>query len=191
MIVGGGLLGLEFAAALNKRKINISIIQRAPRLMERQLDRVASQLLAEDVIERGIRIYFDNEVSTVFGDGETGPDLSVTLKTGRTLKCQAIVFAIGTRPNIELAKHSDLRTGRGVIVNEYLQTSDPNIFALGEIAEFKNSLYGITSAAEQQADRAASYILGDFSSIYNGSVLMNILKFEDLDLCSLGMVNPP
>ena len=191
VIVGGGLLGLELAAALSKRDINISIIQRAPRLMERQLDRVASQLLAEDVIERGIRIYFDNEVSTVFGDGETGRDLSVTLKTGRTLKCQAIVFAIGTRPNIELAKHSDLRTGRGVIVNEYLQTSDPNIFALGEIAEFRNSLYGITSAAEQQADRAASYILGDFSSIYNGSVLMNILKFEDLDLCSLGMVNPP
>ena len=191
VIVGGGLLGLELAAALKKRDINISIIQRAPRLMERQLDRVASRLLAEDVAERGIRIYFDNEVSTVFREKEDGNILSVTLKTGRSLKCNAIVFAIGTRPNTELAKQSDLKTGRGVLVNEYLQTSQPDIFALGEIAEFKNSLYGITSAAEQQADIAARYIQGDYSSIYNGSVLMNILKFEDLDLCSLGMVNTP
>jgi len=72
-----------------------------------------------------------------------------------------------------------------------LQTSDPKIFALGEIAEFENSLFGITSAAEQQADIAAKFILGDLNSIYRGSVLMNILKFADLDLCSIGMVNTP
>ena len=191
VIVGGGLLGLELAAALKNRNVNISIIQRAPRLMERQLDRIASRLLAEDVSDRGIKVYFDNEVSTVFEEREDKNSLSITLKTGRTIKCNAIVYAIGTRPNIELAKHSDLKTGRGVVVNEYLQTSDPNIFALGEIAEFRNALFGITSAAEQQADTAAKYILGDFSSIYNGSILMNILKFENLDLCSLGMVNAP
>ncbi|AYN67713.1 NAD(P)H-nitrite reductase [Euzebyella marina] len=191
VIVGGGLLGLELAAALKKRNINISIIQRAPRLMERQLDRVASRLLAEDVSERGIKIYFDNEVSTVFEEKGRKNFLSITLKTGRTIKSNAIVYAIGTRPNIELAKFSDIDTSRGVIVNEYLQTSEPDIFALGEIAEFRNALFGITSAAEQQADIAAKFILGDFSSIYNGSILMNILKFEDLDLCSLGMVNIP
>ncbi len=191
VIVGGGLLGLELAAALKKRNVNISIIQRAPRLMERQLDNIASRLLAEDVTERGIKLYFDNEVSTVFEERDQRSSLSVTLKTGKTIKCNAIVYAIGTRPNIELAKHSDIKTGRGVVVNEYLQTSDPSIFALGEIAEFNGGLFGITSAAEQQADTAAKYILGDFSSIYNGSVLMNILKFENLDLCSLGMVNTP
>jgi ferredoxin-nitrate reductase len=191
VIVGGGLLGLELAAALKKININISIVQRAPRLMERQLDNIASRLLAEDVIERGINIYFDNEVSTIFEEKENPNSLLVNLKTGRTIKCNAIVYAIGTRPNIELAKQSNLETRRGVLVNSYLQTSNPSIFALGEIAEFNNSLFGITSAAEQQADIAANYILGDFSSIYNGSVLMNILKFEDLDLCSIGMVNAP
>lgn len=191
VIVGGGLLGLELAAALKKIKINISIVQRAPRLMERQLDRVASRLLAEDVTDRGINIYFDNEVSTVFEKRESANSLLVNLKTGRTIQCNAIVYAIGTRPNIELAKRANLETRRGVQVNSYLQTSDPSIFALGEIAEFNNSLFGITSAAEQQADIAANYILGDFSSIYNGSVLMNILKFENLDLCSIGMVNSP
>lgn len=159
--------------------------------MERQLDSIASRLLAEDVVERGINIYFDNEVSTVFEERETSNSLLVNLKTGRTIQCNAIVYAIGTRPNIELAKRANLETRRGVQVNQYLQTSDPSIFALGEIAEFNNSLFGITSAAEQQADIAANYILGDFSSMYNGSVLMNILKFENLDLCSIGMVNAP
>ncbi|WP_298502381.1 nitrate reductase [uncultured Maribacter sp.] len=191
VIVGGGLLGLELAAALKKIDVNISIVQRAPRLMERQLDRVASRLLAEDVKERGITIYFDNEVSTVFKERESEHSLLVNLKTGRTVKCNAIVYAIGTRPNIELAKQSNIETRRGVVVNSYLQTSDPSIFALGEIAEFNNMLFGITSAAEQQADIAANYMLGDYGSMYNGSVLMNILKFENLDLCSIGMAYTP
>lgn len=160
VIVGGGLLGLELAAALKKKGVNISIIQRAPRLMERQLDRVASRLLAEDVTERGIHVYFDNEVSTVFEEKNRDHILSVTLKTGRTIACNAIVYAIGTRPNIELAKVADIDTSRGVVVNEYLQTSEPDIFALGEIAEFKNALFGITSAAEQQADHCGQIHLG-------------------------------
>lgn len=191
VIVGGGLLGLELAAALKKINIHISIVQRAPRLMERQLDAIASRLLAEDVMERGIQIYFDSEVSTVFEEQDSLHSLLVNLKTGRTIRCNAIVFAIGTRPNIDLAKEINLETRRGVNVNSYMQTSDPDIYALGEIAEFKSNLFGITSAAEQQADIAAQYILGDLSSIYKGSVLMNILKFEDLDLCSIGMVNAP
>lgn len=190
IIVGGGLLGLELAATLNKKKIQITIVQRASRLMERQLDLVASRILAEDVQERGIQIYFDNEVSTVFEDDE--PDkLAITLKTGKVIYGNAIVYAIGTRPNIEIAKSAKIKCSRGVVVNQHLQTSDPSIFALGEIAEFNNLLYGITSAAEQQADIAVKYLMGDLSSIYHGSVLMNILKFEDLDLCSIGMVNSP
>ncbi|NDV16713.1 molybdopterin-dependent oxidoreductase [Muricauda sp. TY007] len=191
VIVGGGLLGLELAAALKKININISIIQRAPRLMERQLDPVSSKLLAEDVSERGIQLFFDNEVSTIFEEEESQYTLMVNLKTGRTLRCNAIVYAIGTRPNISLATSAGLETRRGVLVDPYLKTSDPSIFALGEIAEFENALYGITSAAEQQADVAANYILGDLGSMYSGSVLMNILKFENLDLCSIGMVNAP
>ncbi|WP_152286769.1 nitrate reductase [Flavicella marina] len=190
VIVGGGLLGLELAAALNKRNINITIVQRASRLMERQLDLVASRLLAQDVQERGIQTYFDNEVSTVFEDDEIN-SLSINLKTGKTLTANAIVYAIGTIPNIELARSAKLSSQRGVVVNQYLQTSDPEIFAMGEIAQFNNNLFGITSAAEQQADIAAKFILGDLNSTYKGSVLMNILKFEDLDLCSIGNIEYP
>ncbi|MEL6718783.1 MAG: FAD-dependent oxidoreductase [Bacteroidota bacterium] len=188
IIVGGGLLGLEIAAALRKVGINIILVQRAARLMERQLDIIASKLLAEDVIERDIPIFFNNEISTIFKEEDK---LSVALKSGRTLQTHAVVYAIGTRPNIELAKEAGLATSRGVQVNHYLQTSDSNIFAVGEIAEFQQKLYGITAAAEQQADCAARYLTGDLTSIYQGSTLMNILKFDDLDLCSIGEVNVP
>ncbi|UCE92542.1 MAG: molybdopterin-dependent oxidoreductase [Flavobacteriaceae bacterium] len=190
VIVGGGLLGLELAATLNKKNIQITIVQRASRLMERQLDLVASRILAEDVQERGIQIYFDNEVSTVFED-EDPNTLEITLKTGKVIYADAIVYAIGTIPNIEIAKNAKINCRRGAIVNHHLQTNDPSIFALGEIAEFNNNLYGITSAAEQQAEIAVNFLMGDYTSIYSGSVLMNILKFDDLDLCSIGVVNFP
>lgn len=190
VIVGGGLLGLELAAAMKHKNVKMTIIQRASRLMERQLDMVSSKLLALDVQERGIQIYFDNEVSTVFNDDDTGA-LNITLKSGKFITANAIVYAIGTIPNIEIARENGIVCGRGVKVNQHLQSSHPDIFAIGEIAEFNNQLFGITSAAEEQATILANYIAGDISCAYNGSVLMNILKFNDLNLCSIGEINVP
>jgi ferredoxin-nitrate reductase len=190
VIVGGGLLGLELAAALKKRNIKITIVQRASRLMERQLDRISSKLLAEEVQQLDIQIYFDNEVSTVF-DTENPNELEIVLKSGRVITAHAVVYTIGTIPNIKIAKDAGLSCGRGVKVNQYLQTSKPNIFAIGEIAEFNNMLFGITSAAEEQADILANFMAGDISSFYKGSVLMNILKLEDINLCSIGEIEIP
>jgi ferredoxin-nitrate reductase len=190
VIVGGGLLGLELAAAMKHKNAKITIIQRASRLMERQLDRVSSKLLALDVQERGIQIYFDNEVSTVFDDEDTG-ELNITLKSGKFITANAIVYAIGTIPNIEMARANGISCSRGVKVNQHLQSSHPDIFAIGEIAEFNNQLFGITSAAEEQATILANFIAGDISCSYNGSVLMNILKFNDLNLCSIGDISVP
>ena len=190
VIVGGGLLGLELAAALKHKKVKITIIQRASRLMERQLDRVSCKLLAEEVQMRDIQIYFDNEVSTVF-ETDNDNEIEIGLKSGRILTANAIVYTIGTIPNIEIAKETGLACGRGVKVNQYLQTSQENIFAIGEIAEFNGQLFGITSAAEEQADILANFIAGDISSYYKGSVLMNILKLEDINLCSIGQIDVP
>ncbi len=190
VIVGGGLLGLELAAAMKHKNVKITIIQRASRLMERQLDKVSSKLLALDVQERGIQIYFDNEVSTVFDDDDTG-ELNITLKSGKLIIANAIVYAIGTIPNIEIARENGIVCSRGVKVNQHLQSSHPDIFAIGEIAEYNNQLFGITSAAEQQANILANFIAGDISCSYQGSVLMNILKFNDLNLCSIGEINVP
>ncbi len=190
VIVGGGLLGLELAAALKHKKVKITIIQRASRLMERQLDRVSSKLLAEEIQLRDIPIYFDNEVSTVF-DTDNPNEIEIALKSGRILHANAIVYTIGTIPNIDLAKESGIACGRGVKVNQYLQSSNPAVYAIGEIAEFNNQLFGITSAAEEQADILANFLAGDISSFYKGSVLMNILKLEDINLCSIGEIEIP
>lgn len=190
VIIGGGLLGLELAAALQHNRVKVTIIQRASRLMERQLDEVSSKLLSLDVQERGIHVYFDNEVSTVFDD-EDHKSLSITLKSGKIIYANAVVYAIGTQPNIKIARDNGILCGRGIKVNQHLQTNYPNIFAIGEIAEFNNQLFGITSAAEEQAMVLANYIVGDVSSVYNGSVLMNILKFKDLELCSIGDISIP
>ncbi|WP_121356608.1 nitrate reductase [Flavisolibacter nicotianae] len=188
VIVGGGLLGIELAASLREVGVEVCIVQRISRLMDRQLDVLGSQLLHEELEEKGVDIYYNDELERFLGvENVTG----VKLKSGLQVDCQAIVIAIGTLPNIELAKACGLEHKRGVAVNEYLLTSDPAIYAVGEIAEFRGFLYGITAAAEQQAEIVARHLSGDIASVYEGSLLMNILKMHGTDLCSLGLPEAP
>ena len=188
VIVGGGLLGLEMAASLREGNVRITIVQRISRFLDRQLDPLGSQLLHDEMIEQGCEIYYDDEVQLFYGQSKlTG----IRLKSGRHIECDAMVIAIGTIPNTELARECGLNCQRGVIVNERLQTSDPDIYAIGEIAEFKGFLYGITAAAEQQAEVVAQFINGDISSYYSESLLMNIIKIHGFDLCSMGIPECP
>jgi ferredoxin-nitrate reductase len=188
IIVGGGLLGIELAASLRESGTEVTIVQRISRLMDRQLDPLGSQLLHEELVDKGIEIYYNDEIERFLGNElVTG----IRLKSGLMLNCQAIVIAIGTAPNMELAKSAGIECRRGVVVDEYLQTNDPAVFAIGEIAEFKGFLFGITAAAEQQAEIVAGYLNGDISKFYEGSLLMNILKIHGTDLCSLGDIEHP
>ena len=188
VIVGGGLLGLELAASLCESDYKVVIIQRISRFLDRQLDPLGSQLLHEEMIDQGCDIYYNDEVQLINGHTRV---TGVKLNSGRSINCDAVVFAIGTVPNIELARDCGLDCKRGVVVNERLQTSDPYIFAVGEIAEFKGMLFGITAAAEQQAEVLARYLIGDISSFYKGSLLMNIIKVHGFDLCSMGIPESP
>jgi ferredoxin-nitrate reductase len=188
VIVGGGLLGLEMAASLCEVGVRISIIQRISRFLDRQLDPLGSQLLHEEMIRQGCDIYYDEEVQLFYGQEKlTG----IRLKSGKHIQCDALIIAIGTVPNTELAKSIGLEHKRGVVVNDYLQTSDPDIYAIGEIAEFKGTMYGITAAAEQQAHVLANYLQGDIASYYSGSTFMNIIKIHGFDLCSIGIPECP
>ena len=188
VIVGGGLLGIELAASLREINVEVTIVQRISRLMDRQLDPLGSQLLHEELTDKGVDIYYNDEIERFLGDTTVS---GIRLKSGLMINCQAIVIAIGTVPNIEIAKASGLECKRGVVVNEYLQTNDSSIYAIGEIAEFNQFLYGITAAAEQQAEIVARHLIGDISKYYSGSLLMNILKMHGTELCSLGMVECP
>jgi len=188
VIVGGGLLGLEMAASLREIGKRVTIIQRTSRFLNRQLDALGSQLLHEEMVDQGCDIYYDDEIQLFYGRSKlTG----IGLKSGRKINCDSMILAIGTTPNHELAKECGLECRRGVIVNERLQTSDPNIYAIGEIAEFNGTLYGITAAAEQQAHVVATYMNGDIAAYYKGSLFMNIIKIHGFDLCSIGLSECP
>jgi ferredoxin-nitrate reductase len=188
LIVGGGLLGLEMAASLRETGAKITIVQRISRFLNRQLDVLGSQLLHEEMADQGCDIYYDDEVELYYGR----PKLTgVGLKSGRKIDCDAVILAIGTTPNLELARACELECKRGVVVNARLQTSDPDIFAVGEIAEYDGTLYGITAAAEQQAQIVARYLSGDIAAFYEGSVFMNIIKIHGFDLCSIGLPECP
>lgn len=188
VIVGGGLLGIELADSLRKVGVDVKVIQRSSRLMERQLDDISSELLDLELRDRGVQIIYNDEVKNYTGEGELS---SIKLKSGREIPCKLLVFAIGTRPRIELAKEAGLVCGRGVVVNENMQTSDSSIFAMGEIAEFNRQLFGITAAAEEQAELLVRFLSGDTSNEYSGSLLMNILKVEGVDLFSIGEIHVP
>jgi ferredoxin-nitrate reductase len=176
------------AASLREMGVKITVIQRTSKFLNRQLDDLGSRLLHEEMVDQGCDIYYDDEVQLYYGRSKlTG----IGLKSGRKINCDAMILAIGTTPNMEIAKECGLECRRGVIVNERLQTSDPDIYAIGEIAEFKGTLYGITAAAEQQAEIVAGYMNGDIASYYKGSLFMNIIKIHGFDLCSIGLPECP
>ncbi|MFK7900629.1 MAG: FAD-dependent oxidoreductase, partial [Cyclobacteriaceae bacterium] len=188
VIVGGGLLGLELADSLNQIGVDVHLIQRSSRLMDRQLDNIAARLLRQEIEDKGVHLYFNDEISQFEGDqGITG----VRLKSGQHINCKALIYAIGTRPNIGIGQEAGLDCNRGIVVNEQLQSSDPSIYCIGEIAEFNRNMWGITAAAEEQATVAAAAIQGDATAIYQGSLSMNILKVSGLQLCSLGIPEVP
>jgi ferredoxin-nitrate reductase len=188
LIVGGGLLGLELAASLVGSGIHVTIVEAGGRLMERQLDPLAGELLMDFVEEGGINVHLNDQVQGVRSEGEgERRNLWVLLRSGRYIRADAVVYAVGTRPNSELLSDAGVACGRGVLVNDRLQCSDPAIYAIGEIAEHRGRLHGITLAAEEQALVAARHLAGDPLASYEGSVGVNILKFSGMTLCSIGL----
>lgn len=190
LIIGGGLLGLELAVALRDINVMVSILQLGSRLMERQLDNIAGELLRDYIDEKDISLYLNDQLLHARRN-ETSARLEIDLRSGKVITADAIVYAVGTRPNIEFAQEAGLESARGLLVNDHLQTNDPDIFAIGEIAEHNGITMGITAAAEKQADVLARFLHGDPQSIYEGAAPMNILKLSGLDLCSIGMPEVP
>ncbi|MFK7893230.1 MAG: FAD-dependent oxidoreductase [Granulosicoccus sp.] len=186
VVVGGGLLGLESARAMQALNTRITIIEHADRLMAQQLDIKASELLEAHVKALGM--------SVIVGDGlrsvQASPRVSgITLQSGRTIECDTVVVATGIRPDTAIASAAGLACNRGVVVNDFMQTSIKSIYAVGECAEHRGEVYGLVAPGLEQASVAASHIAGKAQcSEYDGSTAVSRLKVIGTQVFSMGPV---
>ena len=187
VIIGGGLLGLETARALMTgfKGLHITVLEYAEHLLMRQLDHEGATILQKWVENGGTKVLTKSETEEVLGGEKV---TGVRLKDGRTVPADMVIISAGARPNLGLAKDAGLKVNRGVVVDGSLRTSDPDIFALGDVAEFDGKTWGIIPPALDQARVAAKKILGQEAPDYKGTVPSNTLKVMGLDLASIGTV---
>jgi nitrite reductase (NADH) large subunit len=182
VVVGGGLLGLEAAYGLARAGAKVTLVHLMGRLMERQLDARAADLLKSLVERKGIRILLNANTARIAGDAVVE---GVELSDGRRLETDAVVFAAGIRSNTELAKAAGLAVNRGIVVDDQLTTSAPDIFAIGECAEHRGICYGLVEPAYEQAQVLARHLAGRVAS-YGGSVVATNLKVSGVGVFSAG-----
>lgn len=186
VIIGGGLLGLEAACALNEQNVNVSVVEGYGWLLPRQLPESAGLRLIEYLEAKGIHIIRNARVKSIFGDESVK---GVELESGETLKTSLVIISTGVRPNSYLARLAGLTTERGVVVNDRMETSDPDIYAAGDVAEHRGILYGIWPASYTEGAVAGTNAAGG-NSKFSGLVRSNQLKVSDIDLFSVGKIMP-
>lgn len=182
VVVGGGLLGLEAAYGLAKAGAPVTLLHLMDRLMERQLDLPAADLLKTLVERKGIRILLNASTARIHGDGHVE---AVELADGTRIEADAVIFAAGIRPNVALAKEAGIAVNRGIVVNDEMQTASPDIFALGECAEHRGTCYGLVEPAYEQARVLARHLAGR-PAAYQGSVVSTNLKVSGVSVFSAG-----
>ncbi|MBF9034290.1 FAD-dependent oxidoreductase [Rhodobacterales bacterium HKCCE2091] len=182
VVIGGGLLGLEAAAALRLRGMDVTVLHIAGHLMERQLDESAGYLLQKDLEKRGITVLTQASTKAIEGEGRVE---RVVLEDGTVLPCDIVVMAVGIRPAVTLAKDAGLEMGRAIKVDAAMRTSDPSVFAVGECVEFEGNLFGLVAPLYDQAKVLAKTLL-DEEETFQVKELSTKLKVTGCDLFSAG-----
>jgi NADPH-dependent 2,4-dienoyl-CoA reductase/sulfur reductase-like enzyme/ferredoxin len=185
VIAGGGLLGLEAAYALSKLGLRVTVLERGRWPLRRQVDERGGALLREYLAGLGLQIYLESEVARLGVDG--GLVREAVLKDARTLPCDVFLVCAGIQPNVRLAKEAGLAVNRGVIVDERLRTSAPDVYAAGDVAEYRGEVYGLWPACVEQGAIAAANAIGD-DRAYAGTIPSTILKVVGADLASMGRI---
>lgn len=183
VVIGGGLLGLEAAHGLNKRGMKVTIIHLMDRLMERQLDDVAADMLKTTLEQRGMRIELNAQTDKIVGNERV---TGILLKDGREIPADLVVMAVGIRPNIELAQSAGLHCERGVVVNDIMQTFDPRVYAVGECVQHRGIAYGLVEPLWGQAFVCATQLAERGSIQYRGTQLATQLKVSGVEVFSAG-----
>lgn len=183
VVIGGGLLGLEAAAGLSARGMEVTVLHVMPTLMERQLDPAAGYLLQKAVEERGIEVITRANTKQIIGDGKVE---GVELDDGTIIPATLIVMAVGIRPNSGLAREAGLAVNRGIVVDAGMRTSDADVLALGECAEVDGMVYGLVAPLYEMARVAAAHLADDRAAAFVHADTPTKLKVTGIDLYSLG-----
>jgi nitrite reductase (NADH) large subunit len=182
VVVGGGLLGLEASYGLTRAGAQVALVHLMDRLMERQLDAPAAELLKTLVERTGIRVLLNANTARICGERRVE---GVELTGGQRIEADAVIFAAGIRPNVALAKDAGMSVNRGILVDDHLETGAPGIFALGECAEHRGICYGLVEPAYEQARVLAQHLAGR-AAAYGGSVVATNLKVSGVSVFSAG-----
>jgi len=182
-VIGGGLLGLEAARGLLNLGMEVTVIHLGNSLMDRQLDPTAAGLLKEELERQGMKFLLEKNTAEIIGENRVE---RLRFTDGEELDCDLVVMAVGIKPNIELAKDTELTTNRGILVNDYLQTNIPHIYAVGECAEHNGIAYGLVAPLFEQAKVLAKAICGLETMPYQGSVVSTQLKVSGVEVFSAG-----
>jgi nitrite reductase (NADH) large subunit len=186
VVVGGGLLGLEAAKALKDLGLETHVVEFAPRLMAVQVDDGGGRILRKKIEQLGVRVHTGKN-TTEITDGVTCRHEMKFADAGK-LETDVVVFSAGIRPRDELARASGLAMGErgGIVVNNSCQTSDADIYAIGECALWGGKIFGLVAPGYQMAQVAADHLLGKTESAFTGADMSTKLKLMGVDVASIG-----
>ncbi len=187
VVIGGGLLGLEAAAGLAARGMEVTVLHAVGWPMERQLCTASGALLADRLRGRGLKLLMNAKTEAIEGEDRVE---AVRLADGTRIPARLVVMAVGVRPNADLARAAGLAVARGVVVDASMRTSDPRVLAVGECAELDGRLVGLVAPALEQAEVAAATVAGEAAS-WAPRADAAALKVSGTVVWSAGEVAPP
>jgi nitrite reductase (NADH) large subunit len=185
ILIGGGLLGLETGNALRKLGKRVMVVEFFPRLLPRQLDTDGAKRLQEMMEDMGFSFRLGAKTQEITGQDRVS---GVQLEGGEALSGSMVIISAGVRPNLQLAQTLGLELDKGIQVNEHLRTSQENIYAAGDVAEYKGMPYGIWPAAMEQGKIAGTNMAGE-DLTYSGTTMATSLKVVGIDLASAGNID--
>jgi nitrite reductase (NADH) large subunit len=189
VVIGGGLLGLEAANALKTLGLETHVVEVAPHLMPAQLDEGGAAVLRDRIEDLGVTIHTGTATSAIAGEGDEGPVTHLEFADGERVDAQIVVFSAGIRPHDELARSSGLEVGErgGIVVDDELRTSDPDIWAIGECALHRSRIYGLVAPGYRMAEALAAQLAGDEPAPrFEGADLGTKLKLLGVDVACFG-----
>ncbi|AOZ91492.1 nitrite reductase large subunit NirB [Paenibacillus crassostreae] len=182
-VIGGGLLGLEAAKGLVNLGMDVTVVHLMEDIMERQLDRSASSMLQAELERQGIKFAMGKQTSELMGDERVS---GLRFSDGSELMADLVVMAVGIKPNIALAQASGLEVGRGIVVDDYMQTSIEGVYSVGECTQHRGVCYGLVAPLFEQGHVLAKHICGVDTAPYEGSIVATKLKISGVDVFSAG-----